>query len=76
MPEMTPTVSDNIRAFGYDEAENVLAITFVSGPTYCYKGVNKSVYNSFLVAHERSESIGAVFEALVRGQYVYQRMTG
>lgn len=72
--EMQDVQSRNIRALGYDEGQQVLFVRFVSGPTYCYKGVPKTVYNALIEAHEQHGSVGATFLDTVNGRYEHQRM--
>ncbi|MDR3488783.1 MAG: KTSC domain-containing protein [Bradyrhizobium sp.] len=44
MPHMTPVKSSNIKAIGYDDETGAMHVTFKSGDTYAYAGVEKAIY--------------------------------
>lgn len=48
---MTPVVSDNVRAAGYDHDTQVLRVTFRSGGTYDYYDVPLHLYEVMLLPH-------------------------
>jgi hypothetical protein len=50
-----PIVSSVIRSVAYDEAARELDVTFVSGKTYRYFGVELAVYAEFLDAASKGE---------------------
>ncbi|WP_158810449.1 KTSC domain-containing protein [Beijerinckia sp. L45] len=50
MPEMTPVKSSNIKAVGYDDAVGAMHVTFKSGSTYAYAGVEKKVFHEAMDA--------------------------
>lgn len=56
---MTPVVSNQIAAIGYDDATSTLAVTFTRGPghIYHYPNVSRETYDAFMAA----ESKGAFF---------------
>jgi hypothetical protein len=54
-----------LQAFGYDAPTETLAIRFSATKVYHYKNVPQDVYSEF----SKSESIGAAFGCLIRGQY-------
>ncbi|MEU7005080.1 KTSC domain-containing protein [Nonomuraea sp. NPDC046570] len=48
---MTPVISDNIHAVGYDHRLRVLRVTFKSGGTYEYFDVALHLYEKMLLPH-------------------------
>ncbi len=61
--------SSVIQASHYDTQARELAITFVSGKVYVYRGVPPVIY----AAYERASSKGSFFNAYIRDRYEYQR---
>jgi hypothetical protein len=66
---MQDVQSSALRSVGYDAGSQTLAITFVSGSTYEYSGVPRSVYEGLLSAPSK----GSYFNTHVKGQYSYRR---
>ena len=62
--------SSVIRAFAYDAAEQTLAVTFVSGKRYAYRGVPVVLYDQMRAAFSKGE----FFNAAIRDQFAYERM--
>lgn len=48
---MTPVISDNVRAVGYDYGARVLRVQFRSGGTYEYHAVPAHLYGVMLLPH-------------------------
>jgi hypothetical protein len=68
--EMTPVVSSNISAFGYDPETQVLDVQFVnSTDTYSFDDVPQSVADGFKTA----SSPGQYFRNNVKGKYRFVR---
>jgi hypothetical protein len=65
----TPVESSNIISVGYDETTSSMYVNYPSG-TYKYDGVDKSVYESFLI----SPSKGRFMNENIKGQYNYSRV--
>lgn len=61
--------STSIRSLGYDASRRVLEVEFLTGAVYEYAGVPPRVFDALLCAH----SVGATFNALVRGTYSWSR---
>jgi lysyl-tRNA synthetase class 2 len=59
--------SSAIAAVAFDERANTLEVEFRGGRVYRYSAVPRSVVDTVLA----SESVGAAFNALVRGRYPY-----
>lgn len=74
--QMIDVQSGNLKAIGYDEGREVLYVSFVSGPTYRYKCVPKSVYNDLLAAHNEHKSVGSLFMGVVNGKFEHQKVWG
>lgn len=62
--------SSNISSIGYDELDGVLYISFKNGSVYWYAGVEKSLFDEFLMA----DSKGKFMWANIRGLYEYGRL--
>jgi hypothetical protein len=48
---LTPVVSDNVRAVGYRPASRTLRVQFRSGGVYDYLNVNVALYEQMLLPH-------------------------
>jgi len=68
--KMEPVESSNLKAIGYDEEAGILRVAFKSGPSYNYKGVPLSAYESLLM----SDSKGACFALTIKGHYEYEKV--
>ena len=68
---VTLVESTTLRAIGYDESLARLRLEFRSRAVYDYFGVPATVYGTLLGA----ASVGACFNAVVRGCYPYCRVT-
>ena len=64
-----PVTSSNIQQVGHQNAD--LFITFNSGGTYRYDGVQESVFEERLA----SESVGKFFHARIKGQFPYPKLS-
>lgn len=64
-----PVTSSNIQQVGHQNAD--LFITFNSGGTYRYDGVQESVFEEMLAA----ESVGKFFHARIKGQFPYSKLS-
>lgn len=62
--------SSVIRAFDYDATAGTLAVTFVSGLRYAYRGVPSDVAREFRNAFSKGE----YFNAAIRGHYSFERV--
>lgn len=62
---LTPVKSNQVKAVGYDDATQTLAVTFTrgAGAIYHYPNVAREVYEEFIAA----ESIGKFFGAHIQG---------
>ena len=67
MIALTPVVSSNIAAHGYDAGSKTLAIRFTGGSpkVYHYRDVPPEVADSFA----KAESVGRAFIGMIRGQF-------
>jgi hypothetical protein len=50
VPEMTPVTSSNILSVGYDPQSREMHVTFSSGATYAYEGVEQGLYERLISA--------------------------
>lgn len=62
---LQPVQSSNIKAVGYDPANQSLAVQFVSGVAYRYDGVDQATADALLAA----DSIGSHFARSIRPQF-------
>jgi hypothetical protein len=62
LPLMTPVVSSNIAALGYETESGCLFVTFNTAKTYRYENVPEAVHTEILA----SNSKGRTFNRLVR----------
>jgi hypothetical protein len=65
---MRTIISTAIRRIDYNQLTGDLDVTFVSGNTYRYYGVPRSIYTAFV----RAPSIGTFFVRHIRDQYPYR----
>ena len=65
--ELTPVQSSNLEAVGYNDF--TLTVKFKNGSIYDYAGVPQAVAGELLTA----VSIGAAFNAIIRGRYAAER---
>lgn len=66
---LTPVVSSNIQAVGYDLASTTLAVQFSNGTVYRYIGVPKDIGETF----KDAPSVGKALATCIRGKYLYFR---
>lgn len=64
-PTLSPCESTAISAYGYDDSEHTLYLTFKSGNTYAYAGVPPDVFSGLASA----ESIGRYYAANIKGRH-------
>lgn len=69
-PEMHPVSSSNIRAVGYDPAEQTAYVTFLNGSTYIYKGVPEHEFENLRTA----SSVGSYLNRNYKNIYPYERI--
>ena len=62
--------SSVIRAFTYDAADQVLAVTFVSGKRYAYRDVPAARYREMREAFSKGE----YFNKAIRDHFAYRRL--
>lgn len=67
--DRTPVTSSSLATVGYDDATQTLEVEFTNGHVYQYFDVPQSVFDSLL----GSESLGAFFNAEIRGSYRFAR---
>lgn len=65
MPTMTGVISSNIAEIGYDDLEETLYVTFLSGATWRYFNVPYTTYLELLEA----PSVGSFFCRRIKGVY-------
>ncbi len=70
LPSMTPVSSSNVEAVGYDDAAGDLYVSFLSGTTYVYYGVDRSHYEALLAA----SSVGSYLATHIKPYYRYARL--
>lgn len=63
--------STAIRHYAYDEAQELLTITFVTGRRYVYAGVPAQLY----AAMRRATSKGGFFNRRIRAHYPFAELT-
>ena len=67
---VTAVESSSLRTIAYDESSALLRVEFQSRAVYDYFGVPTAVHEALL----RASSIGASFNAMVRGRFRYDRV--
>ena len=67
---LSPVVSTNIAAAGYDEANLLFEVQFRGGAKYQYKGVPKEIVEAVM----RGPSPGRAFRTLVRDKYPFVKV--
>jgi hypothetical protein len=67
MPELR---SSNLASAEYDEATRELTITFKSGASYAYSGVDRTTYDDLLTA----SSPGRYFAEYIKGKHPDRRL--
>jgi len=70
MVDMTPVVSSNIEAIGYDPDAEQLFVNFKNGTSYRYDGVPQHEYNSFRFAG----SHGQYLNVFIKNNYAYTQL--
>jgi hypothetical protein len=68
---LEPVDSSAVAAVGYDAAEHMLEVEFVSGEVYRYFKVPESIYRAF----RKADSKGTFFQDRIRGHFPYARVT-
>lgn len=64
--------SSNLKSIGYAEDRQILALEFISGSIYHYRGVPPEVFEAFGAAPSR----GAFFAKQIKGKFTAERMDG
>ena len=67
---VTAVESSSVRTIAYDASSALLRVEFQSRAVYDYFGVPAAVHEALL----RAPSIGASFNAMVRGHFRYDRV--
>lgn len=49
--EMSPVISDNVLAVGYESSTHTMRVAFRSGGVYDYYGVDLQLFESMLLPH-------------------------
>ena len=68
--EMVSVDSSNIRAVGYDDAQNTLQVEFLNGSLFQYFDVPMNVFEGLLTAG----SVDSCLHQTVKGVYRYSRV--
>lgn len=63
--EMTPVISSNIQAVGYDQEKKQLHVQFNGGAVYIYAEVPKEVFDELMAA----ESKGKFINSQIKGKF-------
>ena len=62
--------SSTLASVGYDEAQQLLEVEFLSGNLYQYSGVPAGEHQALMAA----ETLGGYFNANIRNAYPYMRL--
>ena len=65
-----PVLSKNIASVSYDDANEILEISFVSGRTYSYSNVSRETYDAFM----QHPSKGYFFHHVIKGKFPYKEI--
>lgn len=68
--KMIKVDSSNVDEVGYDEAEQVLYVRFLTGALYIYKGVSVYEFEGLCSA----SSVGSYLHRNIRNNYPYERI--
>ena len=68
-PEMHQVASSNIESVGYDSANQIVHIRFLTGSTYLYKGVPEHEFENLRTA----ASVGSYLNRYFKNIYPYER---
>lgn len=68
--DMTPVISSNVAAVGYDEDSSTLQVEFKNGGTYQYFDVPEHVY----VSLRDADSVGGYLAANIKGIYRFSKV--
>lgn len=68
--KMIPVSSSNVESVGYDEANQIVYVRFLSGSLYIYKNVNRNEFDGLLNA----PSVGSYLHRNLKNVYPYQRI--
>jgi hypothetical protein len=71
VPSLTPVVSSNLVAVGYDGQYGCLYVEFWNGSLYCYEGVPVSVYRALMTAPSHGEFLDGYVK---KAGYPYSRL--
>lgn len=67
---MIQVSSSNVESIGYDEANQILYVSFLNGSTYIYKGVSQYEFDGLL----NSPSVGSYLHRNIKNIYPYERI--
>lgn len=69
---LVPVTSNQVKAIGYDEATQTLAVTFTrgTGAIYHYPGVTRETHDAFMQAESIGKFFGEKIKALPFTKYV------
>ena len=68
--ELTPVISSNIQAIGYEVEDEILQVVFLNGSVYEYFDVPEEVYDAFITAPSK----GKFLWREIRDVYDYERV--
>lgn len=68
--DMIQVSSSNVDSVGYDEENQILYVSFLSGGIYIYKGVSRYEFDGLLNA----PSIGSYLHRNIKNIYPYERI--
>ena len=68
--EMIPVSSSNVQAIGYNEANQVLYVSFLNNTLYSYQGVPIAEFYGL----QNASSVGTYLNQNIKGVYNYQQL--
>jgi hypothetical protein len=70
IPEMINVSSSNVSQIGYDDANQILYVRFLSNSLYVYKDVPQWIYEEL----KDAPSVGSYLHRNVKNIYAYERI--
>ena len=67
--KMTPVMSSNIVALGYDKENKILRVIFKGNSSYLYFNVEEEIYNNLAQSESKGKTLN---ESVVRHKYKYK----
>lgn len=68
--DMIPVSSSNVASVGYDSANQIMYVRFLTGALYIYKNVNQAEFDGLLNA----PSVGSYLHRNIKNVYPYERI--